>query len=228
MDLAIDPQEQTIAGSNRILARVVKPLSHLVLDFESRYIIDSVLVDQKQELVPSTYQRKGSQIQIDLLSKRAVESDVIVQVFYHGQPRVAPNPPWSGGFTWATTASGDPWVSVSCQTNGADIWWPCKDHPSDEPDSMAINLTVPKGLTCISNGRLLQITTPSKNSRTFHWFVSTPINNYGASFYLAPFVREEFFYKSVTGGKIPMAFYYLPIGAPRFDNALTESLKLAK
>ena len=36
----------------------------------------------------------------------------------------------------------NPWIGVSCQGLGASSWWLCKDHQSDEPDSMRITGTV--------------------------------------------------------------------------------------
>ena len=43
---------------------------------------------------------------------------------------------------------------VSCEGTGASLWFPNKDHLSDEPDSVRISCAVPKGLTCVSNGNL--------------------------------------------------------------------------
>ena len=210
LDLTIAPEQQTISGSNRIAARIVEPLSVLVLDFDSRYTIDSLLVEHNGVFERTTYERKGSQMWLDMKTERLPGTFVTALVFYHGQPRVAPNPPWNGGFTWSTTPSGEPWVSVSCQNQGADIWWPCKDHPSDEPDSMALHFTVPENLVCVSNGSLRTISENQDGTSTFFWFVSTPINNYGVSFYLAPFVSVSFEYKSSAGERMAMLFYYLP------------------
>ena len=210
LHLTIAPEQQYISGSNTITARVIEPISDLVLDFISTFTIDSVRVKNQDQLVHSSFERDGSKIHIDLLEQRAKDSFVTAQVFYRGTPRVAPNPPWGGGFTWTTTPSGDPWVSVSCQNNGADIWWPCKDHPSDEPDSMALTFTVPENLQCISNGQLRRVVENSASTHTFYWFVSTPINNYGVSFYLAPFENVYYDYKSTASELFPLNFYYLP------------------
>src|SRR5690625_2093806 len=49
-----------------------------------------------------------------------------LRVSYGGKPRVAPNPPWDGGFVWDQTPSGEPWIGVATQTIGAWIWWPNK------------------------------------------------------------------------------------------------------
>lgn len=208
--LTIDPASQSISGSNTITTTVVQPFSYFVLDFDARFTIDSVFVSDEKKLVKTKYERRDSKIYLDVIRKQTSGTTFWAQVYYHGKPIIAPNPPWDGGFTWSTTSSGQPWVSVSCQTNGADIWWPCKDHPSDEPDSMALHFTVPEDLQCISSGQLRNITQHKNGTQTFHWFVSTPINNYGLSFYIGPYEREDFDYKSVDGDPMRMSFYYLP------------------
>ena len=43
-------------------------------------------------------------------------------------------PPWDGGWIFTKDAKGRPWMSVACQGLGASVWYPCKDHQSDEPD----------------------------------------------------------------------------------------------
>lgn len=50
---------------------------------------------------------------------------------------------------------GNPWIGVACEGIGASLWWPNKDHLSDEPESMDIWITVPKDLVAVSNGRLI-------------------------------------------------------------------------
>ena len=78
-----------------------------------------------------------------------------IKVFYEGQPKIAKNPPWDGGFSWKQDKNNNPWISVSCQGTGASTWWPCKDHQSDEPDSMQITGVVRSSLQFISNGNLI-------------------------------------------------------------------------
>lgn len=70
-----------------------------------------------------------------------------VTVYYHGKPREAKMPPWDGGWIWKKDRMGRPWMSVACQGLGASVWYPCKDHQSDEPDNGAVlNITVPDSL----------------------------------------------------------------------------------
>lgn len=64
--------------------------------------------------------------------------------------------PCDGGFTFNKDSLGRPWMTVTCQSaTGVSIWYPCKDHQSDEPDSGAsLAITVPDTLVSIANGRL--------------------------------------------------------------------------
>lgn len=48
-----------------------------------------------------------------------------------------------------------------------------------------LRLTVPKDLTDVSNGRLRKVTDNGDGTRTFDWFVSNPINNYGVNVNIA-------------------------------------------
>lgn len=223
LKLNIDPVHQSISGSNSVTARILSPLNVMVLDFDALFVIDSVLVRSASgQLVRSDFERKDSRVWIDLQRTPANDSLATCIVFYHGRPREAPNPPWSGGFTWARTPANDPWISVSCENNGADIWWPCKDQPSDEPDSMAMHFTVPAGLTCISNGQLRGVTKNSDQTQTFFWFVSTPVNNYGITFYAAPYETESIPFTSVTGESFPMAFVHLAGNRDDYKELIAE------
>ncbi|MCK7555098.1 hypothetical protein MKQ70_08780 [Chitinophaga sedimenti] len=75
-------------------------------------------------------------------------------VYFHGVPRKAVRAPWDGGVQWSRDSLGRPWIATACQGLGASVWWPNKDHQSEEADSTSITVTVPKGLTDVSNGRL--------------------------------------------------------------------------
>ncbi len=100
-------------------------------------------------------------------------------VYYSGKPTIAQNAPWDGGVVFARDSAQDkPWVATACEGVGASIWWPNKDHLSDEVDSMMISITVPTGLKDVSNGRLRKVTDLNNGYTRFDWFVANPINNY--------------------------------------------------
>ena len=112
------------------------------------------------------------------------------RVHYEGKPLQAKNPPWDGGFVWEKDKKGRPFISVACEGEGANIWWPLKDHIADEPDEGAsMTFTVPKELYCVSNGRLLEVLdSPDETKRIFTWTVNNPINNYNISVQLGHYI----------------------------------------
>lgn len=206
LDLLVLPESRAIWGTLTIRARVLEPLSSLVLDLDRELVVEGA--DERGRALGFVH--RDGRLMIDLQTVRAAGETLTVRVSYGGQPREAPRPPWEGGFTWARTADGEPWIATSNQGEGADLWWPCKDHPSDEPDSMDIRVTVPRPLVCATNGRLVGVEDAGPTARTYHWQVSTPINNYVVALNIAPYrtvVRE---YESTSGDVFPVTYWVLP------------------
>ena len=205
--LHILPEQEVIEGHAETHATVVLPTSALVLDLDTTFAVAQVVHVETEETLP--FERLGGRLLINLGWTMQPGDSVAVRVDYAGKPRTAPNPPWEGGFTWIEWADGTHWVGVSVQGEGADLWWPVKDHPSDEPDSLRLRVTVPAGHTAVSAGRLRDVTDHG-DTHTFDWFVSTPINNYGLSLYVAPYVPVTMGYTSTAGDSLPITFYALP------------------
>lgn len=220
LHVRIDPNARTLAGTLDVRARVVHPTDVLVLDLDSALTARAVTVGE--ETAP--FAQAGGHVHIVLGRTYQPGEDVAASVLYGGTPREAANPPWSGGFTWAQTADGRPWIAASNQGEGADLWWPSKDHPSDEPDSMRIALTVPSGLMAIANGRSRGHHDAGGGWVTHEWFVSTPINNYGVSFGIGPYEVVERAYRSPFGYTMPVQFWVLPERRVDAERMLPEFL----
>ena len=175
--LSVDPAQRTIEGICRMWAVALAEVDRFELDLDDALEVRKVEMRDK----PVEFAHEDGVLKISpqtgLLPQRGFE----VVVFYGGAPRVAPQPPWQGGFTWAETPDGQPWIATSCQGEGADLWWPCKDHPSDEPDAFDLFVTVPEGLFVASNGVLVARQSRSDGTERFHWSVVNPINNYGVA-----------------------------------------------
>jgi aminopeptidase N len=209
--LKVNPAEQSIAGALTVQARIVHPTDWFVLDLDNPLKVESVRMmqsDGKTEQLQ--FERRGGKIWIAFPLTRQPGESVKVTVDYGGKPRVAPRPPWIGGFIWAKTAAGQPWIATACQMDGADVWWPCKDHPSDEPDSMALHITVPEPLVVASNGRLQGVKKNGDGTQTFNWLISVPFNNYSVALNIAPYRTIEGEFKSMTGETLPITFWVLP------------------
>jgi aminopeptidase N len=106
---------------------------------------------------------------------------------------------------WSRDKSGNWFIATACQGLGASAWWPCKDHMYDEPDSMAISVTVPEDLMDVSNGKLRRVTTNADHTRTFDWYVQNPINNYGVNMNIG---KYEHWSESYKGEKGPLVIDY--------------------
>src|SRR5690606_14183536 len=156
------------------------------------------------------WRREGGRIWIEMGSPRPAGSQASVTVAYEGNPRVAPQAPWDGGFVWAETESGQPWIATAVQGEGPDVWWPAKDHVSDKPDSVSLRIRVPEPLVVATNGEPREVESHGDGTRTFHYFVSTPISAYNIALNIAPYVRIEGTLESVDGEAFPVTFFALP------------------
>jgi hypothetical protein len=67
---------------------------------------------------------------------------------------------------------------TNCEPWGARLWWPCKDHPYDKPDSVDIIITHPSSKTLVSNGVMRSSTNNGDGTYTTHWHESYPIATY--------------------------------------------------
>ncbi len=218
-DLAVRPniEEQSIAGVLTVKALIVKPIDKFVLDLDTPLTIESVeLLTNGANPVALKFERRESRIWIDFPMTVKKGKVAEVRVAYSGKPRVAPKPPWVGGFVWAKTADGSPWFATAVQNDGADLWFPCKDHPSDKPETTTLHFTVPEPLVAASNGKLQSVVKNADGTRTYNWFISQPISNYNIALNVAPYKLVEDSVKSITGETIPMQFYVLP---EHFDKA---------
>jgi aminopeptidase N len=225
LSLRVDPPTRSIAGSASTVATVVSPLRHLVLDLDTLLTVARVFNLEARDARPLEWERRGGRLWIDLGSQRTAGSEVAVRVDYQGAPRVAPRAPWDGGFVWSETPAGDPWIATAVQGHGPDLWWPAKDHVSDKPDSVAIRIRVPEPLVVATNGRLVRVEQHDDATRTYHWFVSTPISAYNVALNIAPYREVEEEFRSVSGEAFPVVFYVLPEAEERGRAFMPEILR---
>lgn len=208
INLKIDPSDKSISGCTIVNASVISSISQFVLHLNSNYNISGIEGGINGASASLNFSHSWGLVKISL---PASQGDLIsIKINYSGIPSTPGGLPWNCGFAWSKTQSGQNWIGMACEEEGADVWIPCKDHPSDEADSVAINLTVPADLVCVSNGVERGVTNVDANWKTFHWFVNNPINNYNLTFYAAPYEKLKFDYTSITGELMPMYFWALP------------------
>ena len=203
LDISVKPDEKFIEGSNTITYNVLNSSDRLQVDLQSPLKITKV--EQNGNLLD--FESQGNAHFIKLLDKQKKGTIQSVKVYYEGYPKEAVRAPWDGGLSWKRDSNGKHFVATSCQGIGASIWWPNKDHMYDEVDSMLISVNVPKDLVNVSNGRLKKID-EFEDSKTYHWYVSNPINNYGVNINIGDYLSFAEVYNGEKG-PLDMVYYVL-------------------
>ena len=181
----VDPGRRYISGTNLVQYTVIDQARTMQIDLQPPMKITAV----RQDREPLQFTRDGNAWFIMLKATRQPGTVRSLEIDFEGTPRVAENAPWDGGFSWDTDDAGKPFAATSCQGLGASVWWPCKDHMYDEPDSMAISANVPGGLTAVANGQLTSTERLQDGTTTFHWKVSNPISNYVVNLNIADYAH---------------------------------------
>ncbi|RTL56138.1 MAG: M1 family peptidase [Sphingobacteriales bacterium] len=205
IDVKPDINNKTITGKNGIDFKVLKPGKKMQIDLQEPMQIDKITYKDQQ----LNFSREGNVYWVDFAAALKINTNQSITIFFSGKPREAVNPPWDGGWIWKKDCNGNPWVSVACQGLGASVWYPCKDHQSDEPDFGAVlNITVPDSLTAIGNGTLSTKQDNHDGTVTYMWNVSQPINNYNIVPYIGKYVNWSEEYQGLKG-KLSINYWFL-------------------
>ncbi|MBG6234452.1 aminopeptidase N [Pedobacter sp. CAN_A7] len=203
-----DYNSKTIQGSNKIVYKVVKRndgQTRMQIDMMDPLVIDSVIYDDGQALQFAKEGKEGS-VWYVTVPPQELKQEHSVHIYYHGKVHEAVRPPWDGGFIFAKDAEGRPWMTVACQGLGASVWYPNKDHQSDEPDKGAsLTMTVPDSLVAVGNGQLIFKKNNQDGTTTYKYNVVNPISNYCIIPYIGKYVN---FKESYAGEKGPLDVNY--------------------
>ncbi len=202
--LALDFKQKTINGYAAIDVIMAKPAHTLVFDLLDSFNVHQVLVNNKPERF--TYQNNLITV---ATHKELPAGKASVKVIYDGKPHIARRPPWDDGFIWTQDSTGHPWMAITAEGTGGKLYFPCKDHPSDEPnEGVDMLITVPKELVVAGPGVLKQVTHKNKQS-TYHWKTNYTINNYSIVFNAGDYKAVSRTYTTIDGRKVPLVFYVL-------------------
>ena len=195
LSIEVNPSDSSFAGSNLIAYQVLESNEWMQIDLQPPMKITRITQNGKdQEFV-----RDGNAWFVKLKEAQEPGEMAYLLVEFSGNPKIAKQPPWDGGVSWEKDRNGNPFVATANQGDGASLWWPCKDHSYDEPDSMLISITVPDPLMNVSNGRLRNLEHHQNGTNTSHWFVSNPINNYGVNINVGDYIHFGDVYEGEKG-----------------------------
>ena len=205
LNLKVHPEQQSISGFNAIHYKVLQDFQKIQVDLFANMHIDSITSDN----IRLQFKREGDAVFVVFPAVQQKGANGTIKIYYGGNPIVAERPPWDGGFVWQKDDNGKDWIGVACEGIGASLWWPNKDHLSDEPDSMKITCAVPNGLMCVANGNLISTNQLDDDYQSFTWFVQYPINNYNVSLNIADYAHIQDVYHSADGKELALDYYVL-------------------
>ena len=222
INIDFDIEKKSIDGYVTIKAKSLRDLNSLQVDLAENLSIKKVTHEGDKLF----FSREYDAVLIDFISTIKKDSIFEFTVFYQGIPQSADNPPWAGGFTWSKDKDGRDWIAVSCEGEGARIWWPNKDHITAEGDSVRMAYTVPSNMVAVGNGKLKSVVNNGDKS-TYEWFVSNPINNYNISVQIGNYVAVQDTF--IKGDKIhDMNHYVLDYNKELASNYFTQSKEVIR
>jgi aminopeptidase N len=206
----VDINNKSIAGSNEITYKETAAVKTMQIDLQKPMTLDSIIDAAGKAL---QFENDNNVWLVKMLNEDMMVSFLPrtkkIKIYYHGVPKEAVKAPWDGGVVWNKDTNGNPFVATACEGLGASVWWPCKDHLSDEPDEgMTISITAPDTLTGISNGRLKNISASRNGFKTWLWEVKNPINNYDVTMNIGKYAHWN---DTLNGekGKLDLQYWVL-------------------
>ena len=203
LNITVDPDIKYISGYNNITFKVTDNTSRIQLDLFENMKVDSIVYNKTK----LAYKRDNDAVFITFPKQLVKGGEEQVRFYYSGNPLVAKNAPWDGGFVFAKDDKQQPWIGVAVQGTGASLWYPVKDHQSDEPDRGAsIKVAVPNGLMDVSNGRFTGSEDLKNGYTRWDWEVKNPINNYDITLNIADYAHIH-----DTNNGLELDYYVLKI-----------------
>jgi aminopeptidase N len=207
LELDVDIAKQSIAGFVEVSLNLSQKTDTILLDLIHLYKVANVKVNGK----PTLFYQKDDKIFITSPTSGFEAGNKKVKIEYNGIPPVAIKPPWDGGFTWVKDVAGNDWVSINIQGEGGKMYFPCKDHPSDEPnEGVDMKITIPSNLVVAGPGVLMNVST-KKNKSTYYWKTNYTISNYCILFNIGKYKVAKDTYTTIEGNKVPIEYYVLEV-----------------
>lgn len=227
-DISVEPDfdKKFIKGKNMIEFEITgnNPGKIMQIDLQEPMKLGKVKLNGKEV---KKVIHEGNVYFLHLNQKFQTNSKHKLELEFSGNPRVAKNAPWDGGWIFTKDAKGRPWMTVACQGLGASVWFPNKDYQGDEPDKGAsLAMTVPEDLIAIGNGRLIDMNQIG-DKLEFVWEVKNPINNYNITPYIGHFTEIKDTYKGEKGD-LTLNYWVLDYNRDKAEKQLIQTKDMLK
>ena len=220
LDVKFNIDNKSISGSNLFRFTATQNFDQLQFDLFANLKIEKIIY--KGGNLPFKREYNAVFVTFPKTIRKGGKDEF--KVYYSGEPVIAKNAPWDAGLDYARDSSGRHWVATTSEGLGASIWWPNKDHLSDEVDSMMISISVPSGLKDVSNGRLRKVTNLGNGYTRFDWFVANPINNYDVAANIGDYTHFSDTYIGKKG-KLDLDYWVLPADLEKAKKQFDANVK---
>ena len=211
LSIKVMPSTRSIDGTVDVTFTALEPLQAIELDLDPDLEIRGAILAEE----PLDMTRDEDRFMVELPALMDVGSRATVSIAYGGKPHVALAPPWHGGFVWSEV-DGVSWFATAVQTEGCDLWWPCKDTYADKPDEgVTVSITAPRGIKVASVGVLESVQEGNDGFDTWNWASQHAYAGYAIAINGGPYELIERDYTGVNGTTFPIQFWALPENADK-------------
>jgi aminopeptidase N len=209
LDVTPDFKEHTVAGTATLRFKPIsKPLESLRLD-----AVDLDVKDVRSKQAVRDFSTDGKSLTIVFKEPVPVGDETTVEIDYSAEP--------VQGLYFRTAGMGFPEGDDHCWTQGepheARHWFPSFDYPN-ERSSTEIICHVPKKMTVVSNGRLIDEKDEADGMKAVHWLQEKPHVSYLIAMVAGHLEKLEGKHRDV-----PLAFYTQPSKAKYAANAFKDT-----
>ncbi len=163
------------------------------------------------------FRQRGDSLLVALVGRKRIGALDSLTVAYRGVMR-----PGTAGLAlnrWVLAEDDTVLVAATMsEPSDARRWWPCKDTPGDK-FTCRVDLTVPTGLTAVSNGLLTGVEDHGDGWSTWHWVESHPIATYLVSAAVSDYTVLQEACVTPASGVIPLRNWVL---APDVEDAAAD------
>jgi len=157
----------------------------------------------------SSFIQTGDSIMIDLDGTYGPGELLQLYIHYGGAPVLAGG---YKGLVYQTHNGNEPVIATLSTPYLAHYWYPCKDGPSDKPDSVYVDITIPVRevngveLMAVSNG-MLESVIDNGTTKTYMWRHRYPVVPYYVMVAISNYIKFSEDYTGVYGEQYPLDYY---------------------
>lgn len=209
----IDYQANSISCFTEVTFEALTDVNSIVLELKALTISEMLLNNGTDGI--SGYQQVGDSVFINFTSVIPYGSLATVGIYYHG---VTFSESSFGGVHWHNGVMYNLGVGFASQPhNLGKAWFPCVDNMTDKA-TFDVYVTVPENLTAVCGGLLIDKTSNSDGSFTWHWCIPQEITTYAASVAVGEYELYEDVYNGIEAD-IPINIF---VKASNINNISTS------